>query len=79
MDENSIQDQADIAELSLSGRGQRSGRGRGRGGSSTGGRPGLGRDVEISKALSKLLRHAAVDVGLELDEEGFAKLDQVVG
>lgn len=36
------------------------------------------RDVSISKALSKLLRHAANDAGLELDKEGFARLDDVV-
>jgi RNA:NAD 2'-phosphotransferase (TPT1/KptA family) len=28
--------------------------------------------------LSKLLRHAAEDVGIKLDEQGFAPLDQVV-
>jgi len=34
--------------------------------------------VVISKALSKLLRHAAEDEGLKLDEEGYARLDLVV-
>ena len=79
MADDSFDDKVDIAELSLSNRGERSGRGRGRDGRSTGGRPGQGREVEISKALSKLLRHAAVEEGLELDAGGFAKVDQVVG
>ncbi|PMD58105.1 uncharacterized protein K444DRAFT_614354 [Hyaloscypha bicolor E] len=38
----------------------------------------MNREVAISKALSKLLRHAAVDVGLKLDPEGFARVDQVM-
>jgi RNA 2'-phosphotransferase, Tpt1 / KptA family len=53
----------------------RGGRG-GRGGK--GGARGEGREVAISKALSKLLRHAAEDEGLALDSEGFGRLDQVV-
>lgn len=36
------------------------------------------RDVQISKALSKLLRHDAEKHKLKLDEEGFAELDKVV-
>lgn len=62
-----------------------SGRGRGRGGGngkSAGGRAsgkgGMNREVAISKALSKLLRHAAEDVGLKLDSEGYARVDEVV-
>jgi 2'-phosphotransferase len=38
----------------------------------------MNREVAVSKALSKLLRHAAEDAGLTLDGEGFARLDQVV-
>ena len=38
----------------------------------------MNREVAVSKALSKLLRHAAEDVGVTLDGEGFARLDQVV-
>ncbi len=79
MAEESLDDQVEVAERSLSKKGQRGDRGRGRGGRATEGRPGQGREVEISKALSKLLRHAAVEEGLELDGEGFAKVDQVVG
>jgi len=54
----------------------RGGRGGGRGGGGGGG--GQGREVQVSKALSKLLRHAAEEEGIQLDKEGFAKLDQVV-
>ena len=79
MADDSFDDRAEKAELSLTNRGQRSDRGRGRGVRSTGGSPGQGREVEISKALSKLLRHAAIEEGLDLDGEGFAKVDQVVG
>jgi hypothetical protein len=53
----------------------------GRGGHGSGGGGGRGqvnREVAVSKALSKLLRHAAEDEGLVLDKEGFARLDQVV-
>lgn len=67
-------------------RSNRGGRGRGKGRVSRGGGGGGGgrggkpvdREVLVSKALSKLLRHAAEDVGLALDEEGFARVDQVV-
>jgi 2'-phosphotransferase len=38
----------------------------------------MNREVAVSKALSKLLRHAAVDAGLKLDPEGFCRVDQVV-
>jgi RNA:NAD 2'-phosphotransferase (TPT1/KptA family) len=55
--------------------GKRGGRGGGRGGK--GGRP-IGREVDVSKALSKLLRHAAEEQGIKLDDEGYAPLEQVV-
>lgn len=58
-------------------RGGRGGRGRGRGGGGGGG-GGQSRDVLVSKALSKLLRHQAENAGISLDEEGFAPLDRVV-
>ncbi|RDW83411.1 hypothetical protein BP5796_04902 [Coleophoma crateriformis] len=38
----------------------------------------MNREVAVSKALSKLLRHAAADAGLTLDPEGFARVDQVM-
>lgn len=47
-----------------------------RGGRGGGGAPD--REVLISKALSALLRHKASDAGIDLDGEGFARLDQVV-
>ena len=60
------------------GGGRRGGRG-GRGGKSGGGGGGeMNREVAVSKALSKLLRHAAEEVGLAMDAEGFARVDQVV-
>jgi 2'-phosphotransferase len=52
------------------GGGSRGGKGRSGGGQS--------RDVQVSKALSKLLRHDAVKAGLELDDEGFAGVGEVV-
>lgn len=58
------------------------GGGRGGGGGSRGGKGrsggGQSRDVQVSKALSKLLRHDAEKVGLKLDEEGFAGVQEVV-
>jgi RNA 2'-phosphotransferase, Tpt1 / KptA family len=72
-------------ELDIQDRGGRrgnrgGGRGKGRGGKSGGGSGGgvMNREVAVSKALSKLLRHAAEDVGLKLDAEGYARLDDVV-
>lgn len=66
--------------------GSRGGRGREKGSGRRGGRGGGGgraggemnREIAVSKALSKLLRHAAEDAGLALDGEGFARVDQVV-
>ena len=53
------------------------GRGRGGGGGGGGG-GGQGREVQVSKALSRLLRHQAANAGIQLDDEGFARLDAVV-
>ncbi|KAJ4304464.1 tRNA 2'-phosphotransferase [Collariella sp. IMI 366227] len=39
---------------------------------------GSRREEELSKALSKLLRHQAESAGLVLDKEGFARLDGVI-
>jgi hypothetical protein len=91
-DPRSAEDFMDMAEELDSGdrggkRGARGGRMKsgGRGGSgSRGNRVGgsggqeMNREVAVSKALSKLLRHVAVDAGLKLDPEGFARVDQVV-
>lgn len=56
------------------GRASRGAGGRGRGGRSG----GQGREVQISKALSRLLRHQAENAGITLDSEGYAPLDRVV-
>lgn len=55
--------------------GRRGGRGGGGRGGGGGGQP---REVLVSKALSKLLRHQAENAGLTLDEGGYAPLDKVV-
>lgn len=34
--------------------------------------------MQISKALSRLLRHQAENAGIKLDDAGFAPLDRVV-
>ncbi|KAF4454592.1 hypothetical protein F53441_2935 [Fusarium austroafricanum] len=49
-------------------------KGRGRGG----GGGGQGREVQVSKALSKLLRHQAANAGIQLDDEGYAPLEAVL-
>ncbi|KAI6772135.1 hypothetical protein HG530_003093 [Fusarium avenaceum] len=49
-------------------------KGRGKGG----GGGGQGREVQVSKALSKLLRHQAANAGVQLDDEGYATLDSVL-
>lgn len=64
-------------------KGNQGGGGRGRGKGGRGGKSGGGgspqnKEILISKALSKLLRHAAGDAGVVLDSEGYASLDQVV-
>ncbi|KAG5981299.1 hypothetical protein E4U55_003095 [Claviceps digitariae] len=48
------------------------------GGGGRGGRRSQGREVTVSKALSRLLRHQAQSAGITLDREGFAPLDQVL-
>lgn len=67
----------------VSGGGGRRGGGKGKGG--RGGRGGGGgeggrarREVDLSRALSRLLRHQAGNAGVELDREGFADLGRVV-
>lgn len=88
MTENTMADFVDTAEeLDISrdrgergrdrsrGRGSRGGKRDGRGGGAKG---VMNREVTVSKALSRLLRHAAVEAGLKLDAEGFASVEQVV-
>ncbi|KAL2164575.1 hypothetical protein VTH06DRAFT_3792 [Thermothelomyces fergusii] len=63
------------ASASASSRHGRGGRRAGR----AGGEGGRGkREVQLSKALSRLLRHQATNAGIELDREGFARLDEVL-
>ncbi|KAL1889375.1 tRNA 2'-phosphotransferase [Sporothrix stenoceras] len=50
----------------------------GRGGGRSGGGRGGGRSIDVSRALSRLLRHQAANAGIPLDPEGFAALDQVL-
>lgn len=57
--------------------GGRKPRGGGRGGRGGGG-GSQSREVQVSKTLSKLLRHQAANAGIKLDAEGFAALDEVV-
>ncbi|KAI1752372.1 hypothetical protein F4782DRAFT_530627 [Xylaria castorea] len=74
-----FQDAADRIEDHVlgggAGRGGRNRRGGRRGG---GGAGGSDRQVQISKALSTLLRHQAQNAGVQLDSEGFAPLDRVM-
>lgn len=65
-------------KASNEGRREEKGGGRGRGGKRGGGGGGQGRDVQVSRALSRLLRHQATNAGIQLDGEGFAPLDRVV-
>lgn len=67
--------------------GQVQGAKKARGGKGGGGRSGVGgaggggpqkREKDISRALSRLLRHQALNAGIKLDKEGYAPLDKVV-
>ncbi|KAJ2898700.1 hypothetical protein MKZ38_003751 [Zalerion maritima] len=53
-------------------------RGRGGGGRRGGKGSDKGSDTQISKALSRLLRHQAENAGIKLDKEGYARLDHVL-
>ncbi|CAK7238717.1 MAG: tRNA 2'-phosphotransferase [Sporothrix thermara] len=53
-------------------------RGGGRRGGRRGGGGGGNRSVDVSRALSKLLRHQATNAGIPLDPEGYAPLDRVL-
>jgi hypothetical protein len=70
---------ADEAHFDVEGKMQnRPPRSRGDRGRGKGGGGGHGREVQVSKALSKLLRHQAANAGIQLDDEGYAPLDAVV-
>lgn len=64
-----------LEEKYSGGKKSRSGGGGGRGGRGGGGQ---NREVLVSKALSRLLRHQAENAGIKLDAEGYAALDEVV-
>ncbi|KAI3336392.1 KptA family-domain-containing protein [Xylariaceae sp. AK1471] len=84
--EDDFRETADrIQDLALGGGGGRGGRNRRggggggrRGGGGGGGGGGQNRQVQISKALSLLLRHQAHSAGIKLDAEGYAPLDRVL-
>ena len=50
---------------------------RGRGGA-RGGRHSGGRDVQISKALTYILRHGAADLKLSIRTDGYVPLNEVM-
>ncbi|PNH38107.1 hypothetical protein VD0004_g8706 [Verticillium dahliae] len=56
----------------------RGGRGGRRGGGGRGGGRPQDRNMLVSKALSRLLRHQAENAGVKLDEGGWAKVDEVL-
>jgi 2'-phosphotransferase len=74
MDYGDVEDKV----LGKGARGSKRSRGGGSERSSPGGGSGPGREVQLSKALSRLLRHQAEKSGIKLDSEGFAPLDLVV-
>ncbi|CAI6088764.1 unnamed protein product [Clonostachys chloroleuca] len=67
----------DLEERAHNRSGGRRGGGGGRRGRGGGG-GGMSREVQISKALSRLLRHQAENAGISLDGEGYAPLDRVL-
>ncbi|KAL2752536.1 hypothetical protein ACRALDRAFT_1072447 [Sodiomyces alcalophilus JCM 7366] len=69
-----LEDQMNAGRSRKGAGGQRGGRGGGKGGS---GRP-QNRNVLVSKALSRLLRHQADMAGIKLDAGGWAPLDKVL-
>ncbi|THV48027.1 hypothetical protein BGAL_0272g00060 [Botrytis galanthina] len=81
-------EEGDVVEVEVGGggnardgKGGRGGRGKGKGrgaAAAAGGGSEKNREMLVSKALSKLLRHAAESEGVMLDGEGFARLDLVM-
>ncbi|KAK0646578.1 KptA family-domain-containing protein [Cercophora newfieldiana] len=69
-----FEDRASVSTSTRGGGGSRGGRFRG--GRSGGG--SKGREVDLSRALSRLLRHQAANAGIDLDAEGYAPLDKVL-
>jgi 2'-phosphotransferase len=75
-------DLAEKFEDNVSMQGGGGGKGKGKGGrKGGGGKPADGgkqREKQVSMALSRLLRHQALNAGITLDKEGYAPLDRVV-
>ncbi|KAK4157231.1 KptA family-domain-containing protein [Chaetomidium leptoderma] len=73
-----------LEDRAMSGSGGGSSRRGGKGGGIGGGKRGGGeggrdrREVDLSRALSRLLRHQAGNAGIELDREGFVGLERVL-
>lgn len=73
-----LEDKAPVRAPGGGGRG-RGGRGGGKSGSwGKAGDGGKQREKQISMALSRLLRHQALNAGIKLDKEGYAPLDRVL-
>ncbi|KAM3444967.1 hypothetical protein NHJ13734_000836 [Beauveria thailandica] len=72
--------QQDVMEKLEDQRGGKNARGgrKGRGGRGGGGGGGGNRSSDVSRALSRLLRHQAENAGIKLDGEGYAPLDKVL-
>ncbi|KAM3481584.1 hypothetical protein MY5147_000570 [Beauveria neobassiana] len=71
------QDIMDKLDSQAGGKNARGGR-KGRGGRGGGGGGGGNRSSDVSRALSRLLRHQAENAGIKLDGEGYAPLDKVL-
>lgn len=70
-----LEEQASLQQQAK-GRKPKGGKPGGRGGENVGG--SQKREKDISRALSRLLRHQALNAGIKLDKEGYAPLDKVV-
>ncbi|KAG6365175.1 hypothetical protein INS49_006783 [Diaporthe citri] len=68
----------DKASVRAAGSGKTGGRKAGGGGGGKAGDGGKQREKQISMALSRLLRHQALNAGIKLDKEGYAPLDRVL-
>lgn len=74
-----FEEQASVQPKQPPSKGKNKGAGGGGGGGAEGG-PGAAqkKQKDISRALSRLLRHQATNAGIQLDREGYAPLDKVV-
>lgn len=72
-----LEEQASLQGQQAKGKKARGGHSGARGGGESAG-GGQKRQKDISRALSRLLRHQALNAGIKLDKEGYAPLDKVV-